>query len=56
MKSPDIYALMDRGPEAKAYFDKLPDYVSDQIYTQAENVNSFASRQDYAENVTRGDG
>ena len=40
---------------AKAYFDKLPDYVQSQISTRSGNVNSFDSLQDYAENLTRGD-
>lgn len=55
MKYRDIYALMDSEPEAKAYFEKLPAYVRDQISTRADSVNSLASLQDYAENVTRGD-
>lgn len=56
MKYSDVYALLKSEPEAKEYFDKLPDYVRQQICTRADNVNSFASLQDYAENLTRGDG
>ncbi|MPM54879.1 hypothetical protein SDC9_101662 [bioreactor metagenome] len=56
MKYPDMYALFDREPEAKRYFDGLPDYVRDQISTRAGGVNSFESLRDYAENLCRGDG
>lgn len=56
MKYPDVYALIAQEPAAKEYFNKLPDYVREQICTRAQGVNSFASLQDYAENLTRGDG
>ena len=52
----DLFALLRDDPEAKRYFDTLPDYVRDQIGTRAEGVNSFASLKDYAQNLTRGDG
>ncbi len=53
---PDLHALLRDDPQAKDYFSGLPDYVREQIFTRAENVNSFSSLQDYAENLTRGDG
>lgn len=56
MKFPDLHVLLQNDPEAQQYFDELPDYVRDQISTRAENVNSFESLTDYAENLTRGDG
>ena len=55
LKYPDLYALLEDAPEAKQYFEKLPDYVKDQISTRAEGVNSFESLKDYAENLLRGD-
>ena len=51
----DIHALIQSEPEAKRYFDKLPDYVRDQICDRPDGVNSYASLQDYAENLLRGD-
>lgn len=54
-KYPDMYELFKNEPQAKQYFDKLPDYVRDQISTRAEGVNSFESLRDYAENLLRGD-
>lgn len=54
-KFPDMYALLKSDPQAKQYFDKLPDYVRDQISTRAGNVNSIESLKDYAENLLRGD-
>ncbi len=55
MKYPDIYALMEREPAAKQYFDTLPVYVRDQIRTRAQGVNSLESLKTYAEKLTRGD-
>lgn len=55
MKYPDLYALLDDSPEAKHYFNTLPDYVREQISTRAQGVNSMASLRDYADNLLRGD-
>lgn len=52
----DLYALFEREPAAKRYFDALPGYVQDHICTRAGSVNSLESLRDYAENLTRGDG
>lgn len=52
---PDLNALLRSEPEAKLYFDTLPDYAREQISTRADGVNSFASLQDYAQNILRGD-
>jgi hypothetical protein len=54
-KYPNMYELFKSEPQAKQYFDKLPDYVRDQISTRAGGVNSFESLKDYAENLLRGD-
>jgi len=51
----DMYELFQSEQEARQYFDKLPDYVRDQISTRAGGVNSFESLKDYAENLLRGD-
>lgn len=51
----DMYELFKSDPQAKQYFDKLPDYVRDQISTRADGVNSLESLKDYAENLLRGD-
>jgi hypothetical protein len=51
----DLNALLHSEPEARRYFDTLPDYAREQIQTRAGNVNSFASLKDYAENLLRGD-
>lgn len=55
MKYQDLNALLSGAPEAKQYFDTLPDYVRDQISTRPWGVNSFESLKDYAENLLRGD-
>lgn len=55
MKYPDLYAVLADVPQAKQYFEKLPDYVRDQISTRAEGVNSFESLKHYADNLLRGD-
>ncbi|MBO5727664.1 MAG: hypothetical protein J6Q14_07460 [Oscillospiraceae bacterium] len=56
MKYPNLNALLDAQPEAKAYFRCLPDYVREQISARPDGVNSLESLKDYAENLTRGDG
>lgn len=56
MKYANLDALLQGDPEARQYFDTLPDYVRDQISTRPGGINSFASLKDYAENLTRGDG
>ena len=56
MKFPDLDSLLRSETEARQFFDKLPDYVREQIRTRSESVNSFESLQDYADNLTRGDG
>lgn len=52
---PNLDALLSSEPEARHYFDTLPDYARDQIRTRADGVNSFASLKDYAQNLLRGD-
>lgn len=56
MRYPDLIALLHSDPEAKHYFDTLPDYARKQINTRASRVDSFASLKDYAQNILRGDG
>lgn len=55
MKYSDLNALLQSEPNARQYFDALPDYVQSQICTRPGNVNSFDSLRNYAENLTRGD-
>lgn len=55
MKYPNLEALLMQDMAAQRYFNRLPDYVQSQIVTRAGSINSFASLQDYAENLTRGD-
>ena len=50
-----MYDLFDDSSEAKEYYNALPDYVRFQIGQRAQNVNSFESLRDYAENLLRGD-
>ena len=52
---PDLNALLRSEPEAKHYFDTLPDYAREQISTRSDSVNSFVSLKDYAQNLLRGD-
>mgnify|MGYP006917873557 CR=1 FL=1 len=54
-KYDSLFTLVDQNAEARQYFDKLPDYVRDQISQRAQSVNSLDSLQDYAENLLRGD-
>ena len=54
-KYTDMYELFKAEPPAQQYFEKLPDYVRDQISTRANGVNSFESLKSYADNLLRGD-
>lgn len=54
MKYPDLNAMLRSEPEAKRYYDALPDYVREQIGTRSAGVNSLSSLKDYAEDLTRG--
>ncbi|MCX7614874.1 MAG: hypothetical protein N2Z65_03875 [Clostridiales bacterium] len=47
--------LIAQNEKAKRYYMSLPDYVRNQIATRADNVNTYSSLRDYAENLLRGD-
>lgn len=47
--------LISQSNEARNYYDSLPDYVRESIAERGDNVNSFESLRDYAENLLRGD-
>ncbi len=51
----DMYDLFHNDKNAKQYFDKLPDYVREQISTRANGVRTMENLKDYAENLLRGD-
>lgn len=51
----DLYSLIQEDKEAGRYYSCLPGYVKDSISQRAENVNSFDTLRDYAENLTRAD-
>lgn len=54
-KYSDLFNLIAEDSRAHQYFSSLPDYVQEEISHRADNVNSFQSLCDYAENLTRGD-
>ncbi len=47
--------LIAQDTQAKEYYNKLPDYVRDQMSQREQNINSLESLKDYAENLLRGD-
>ncbi len=55
MLYPDLNSLLRSEPEAKHYFDALPNYAREQISARSDSVNSFASLKDYAQDLLRGD-
>ena len=55
MKYNDLQSLIEQDSAAKSYFNELPEYVREHISSRGNNVNSFESLQDYAENLLRGD-
>ena len=48
-------ALMQDNRQANSFYAGLPDYVQDMISQRKQNVNSYESLVDYAENLLRGD-
>lgn len=48
--------LLKNDQEARACFERLPEYVRAQIRTRSDSVNSLESLTDYADNLLRGDG
>ncbi len=48
-----LYDLLEEDESAEEYYDSLPVYVKESISARAENINSFASLRDYAENLLR---
>jgi len=55
-KYKSVFDLMRANDEARAYYEKLPDYVREQIGTRARSVNTYSGLRDYAENLLKGDG
>jgi len=55
MKYSNLSELINDDAKAKKYFNSLPDYVRQHIYSRSSGVNSFESLRDYAENLLRGD-
>ncbi len=55
MKYSSLQNLIQNDAQALAYYNDLPDYVKDHMKTRSQNINSFESLQDYAENLLRGD-
>jgi hypothetical protein len=51
----DLYSLIDQDHEASSYFASLPYYVKQSISCRSQNINSFDSLRDYAENLLRDD-
>ena len=51
----DLTDLIRAETMAHKYFYSLPSYVREHIETRADNVNSFESLKDYAENLLAGD-
>jgi len=55
-KYESLAQLLQNDSRARAFYDRLPEYVRDQIKTRGQSVNSFESLSDYADNLTRGEG
>lgn len=54
-KYTDLDELIQNDAEAKSYYEKLPEYVREQMSQRKQGINSFNSLRDYADNLTRGD-
>jgi hypothetical protein len=56
LKYVDLFDLLDKEPQAKTYFNKLPENVKQQIQGQSKNIDSFDSLRNYAETQNRSNG
>jgi len=54
-KYSDLYSLIDEDNEANSYFASLPYYIKQSVSSRSQNINSFDSLRDYAENLLRDD-
>lgn len=48
--------LLKSDPQARACFDRLPEYVREQMKDRSDSINSLESLSDYADNLLRGEG
>ena len=55
-KYESLAQLLAGDARARAYYDRLPEYIREQIKSRGTSVNSYESLADYADNLTRGDG
>jgi len=55
-KYESLAQLLQNDSRARAFYDRLPEYVRDQIKLRGDSVNSYESLSDYADNLTRGEG
>ena len=51
----DMYALFRREPEAKRFFDALPDYVQDQLRIRPNGIKNREGLKDYAHRCLHGE-
>ncbi|MDM8237566.1 hypothetical protein QUW63_00360 [Pseudoflavonifractor phocaeensis] len=51
----DMYALFRREPEAKRFFDALPDYVQDQLRIRPNGIKNLEGLKDYAHRSLHGE-
>ncbi|MCI8806387.1 MAG: hypothetical protein HFE59_11045 [Clostridiales bacterium] len=55
MKYSNLSELINADTNAKKYFNSLPDYIRQQIFSRSSGVSTFENLKDYAENLLRGD-
>lgn len=51
----DMYALFRREPEAKRFFDALPDYVQDQLRIRPNGIKNLEGLKDYTHRCLHGE-
>ncbi len=54
-KYDSLDTLLAYDQKAKEYFNSLPDYVQETMWSRAGGINSFESLCHYADNLTKGD-
>lgn len=56
LRYPDLEALLRSDPEARRYYDELPDHVRERICEHPAGIRSLDSLKSFIEDINSGNG
>lgn len=56
LRYPNLEALLQSDPEARRYYDELPDHIRERISEHPSGIKSLDSLKGFIENLDRGNG